>query len=325
MEILLSLNQLNEKSGVVCPRLTVLSASKFPAKRIFQGAALQSVFLLSVLWLASTWTPTIQNAFDHLDASPQHITSLYYPPPAKKRTLEISRQRPKSGNNRRLLPPPKLVEAVVEPVLEIPPVVDVPAQTFPPLQEKGFPIEPVLAPALRQVRTGVANATAPVPTLEPSPHRAASVPLHAANIGIDSLGSTGTRSGGLGHAPERIGPPDLSIRPQGPDERQRLQRDSPTFTKPVITFMPKPAYPPAAFEQRLEGDVSILVTFDKDGHIIFRRFILRVENAKLNSVAREAVERIRFKPATRDRVNVDQDSVVMIVFRLNNPGMTASF
>ena len=89
--------------------------------------------------------------------------------------------------------------------------------------------------------------------------------------------------------------------------------------------MPKPMYPPAALAARIEGDVVLQVTFDKSGRVIFRRFIRQLQNAEMNSVARETVERIKFIPAQRDGLPVDSDSVITVFFRLTQLSLTATF
>ena len=94
----------------------------------------------------------------------------------------------------------------------------------------------------------------------------------------------------------------------------------------MISFMPKPEYPPAALRDRIEGDVTVRVTFDKNGNIIFRGFVRQLGNEDLNSAARETVQQIRFAPATRDNgVPLDQDAVVTVTFRLTQLTLTAAF
>jgi len=90
--------------------------------------------------------------------------------------------------------------------------------------------------------------------------------------------------------------------------------------------MPKPQYPPSALHDRIEGDVSVKVTFDKNGNVIFRGFVRQIANEELNSAARETVQQIRFAPATRDDgVPVDQAAVVTVTFRLTQLTLTALF
>jgi TonB family protein len=127
-------------------------------------------------------------------------------------------------------------------------------------------------------------------------------------------GSSGRAVPNLSAEPPRFGEPEIS-------EPERV-----TFTKPRISFIPQPQYPLGALHDGIEGDVSVKVTFGKNGSVIFRGFVRQLGNEELNSAAREAVERIRFVPAMRnDGLPTDQDGVVTISFRLTHPTLTASF
>jgi TonB family protein len=169
-----------------------------------------------------------------------------------------------------------------------------------------------------------------VPSLDPAMTRVSSLPLEAENTGRDPLRSveaTGLLAKGNGDGRIGNGAPDLSARPTRSIEPQRVRAEHAAFTKPKISFMPKPEYPPAALRDRIEGDVSVKVTFGKNGNVIFRGLVRQLGNEELNSAARETVQQIRFAPATRDDdgVPVDQDAVITVTFRLTQMTLTASF
>jgi TonB family protein len=313
------------------PRFILIPASRLPAKRILQGFGAECVFVLAGLFLAWVLAPKPpRESTNRVDAQHQKKTwvTIYYPRPAQKRRPGIAPQRAKKDEPRRFSLPPKSFQAVVAPALEPPSITAPKADLALPTAGNGFPAPPTPAPALAilQIRTGVPKAL-PIldPSLVPGPHRASSLNGRGANPGPDPLGSAGTMARTLDRGPGAGRPPDLSAEPPRAQDRLRPQPVHAAFTKPAISFMPKPTYPPNALEDRIEGDVSIEVTFDRYGHVIFRRFVRQLQNADLNSAARESVERIKFIPAMRDGVPVDQNSVVTVFFRLSHLNMTASF
>jgi len=121
------------------------------------------------------------------------------------------------------------------------------------------------------------------------------------------------------------GPPVLPTKPPRLVEPQSVGPDHTAFTKAAISLIPKPEYPLAALQDKIEGDVILNVTFDKSGHVVFRSFVQQLKDEELNTVARETVERIKFSPAKRDGVSVDQDAVITFAFRLTQLTLTASF
>jgi TonB family protein len=169
-----------------------------------------------------------------------------------------------------------------------------------------------------------------IPNLDPDSPRNSSLSLAGKNTGFDPLSQvvpTGLPAGGTGGGgPTGHALPNLSARPPREVELQRPQPGRSSFRKPRISFIPKPEYPLGALHDRIEGDVCVKVTLDKNGNVIFRGFVRQLGNEELNSAAREIVQRIRFAPALRDDgTPADQDAVVTISFRLTQPTLATSF
>jgi TonB family protein len=86
--------------------------------------------------------------------------------------------------------------------------------------------------------------------------------------------------------------------------------------KPVeVLYKPTPAYTDAARAAGVEGDVALEVEFTADGQVRVLR-IVRGLGYGLDEMARQAAERIRFRPATSRGTPVDFRATLTIVFRL---------
>ncbi|HEX3437715.1 MAG TPA: TonB family protein [Pseudacidobacterium sp.] len=89
----------------------------------------------------------------------------------------------------------------------------------------------------------------------------------------------------------------------------------PPSTPLVVVSKPLPQYTPEAKQLRIEGDVTLEVRFTASGQVQ----VLRVVNGLghgLDQQATVAAERIRFKPATKNGLPVDQVSIIRITFQL---------
>ncbi len=89
----------------------------------------------------------------------------------------------------------------------------------------------------------------------------------------------------------------------------------PSTTPMIVLDKPRPQYTAEARLLKIEGDVTLKVRFSADGHIE----ILGVVNGLghgLNEEAAQAVEQIRFKPATQNGQPVDQVSLIHVTFQL---------
>jgi len=314
------------------PRFLLIPRPRLPARRLLQGLAAEVSLLIVALlsgWLFGTNTvPDIT-----LGAGPhaEPIRIWLYDPPATKKPPNVPVPRVMKAEGLKAFELPQPLPAVAAPVVGPPPaIVNAPIDIVPQLPDKGLPLPPITVLAALQVKKGTANApAAPIVGMAPGPARAAAFPKQGANGGRDLLGAAGQvgRIAGQGNgiAGSGGGPPDLSAKQLQIVDGGRARHGS-GFQKPVILFMPKPKYPAAALAEGVEGNVSLEVTFDKTGHVIFRRFVQVLPNAELNAAARETIDRIQFVPAKRDDdVPIDQDSIVTVFFRLTHLDMTAGF
>jgi TonB family protein len=297
------------------PSFLLIPAPPLPLRRVLQGLGVDVVLLLIGLALAGLFSRSAAEQATFNPAQPYEKPiqiTFYNPNPAKRRAPDVSLSGVKGDEGRRFSPSLKTIHPAAAPALDpLPTLVATRADLAVQVPEKWLLLRP-MPPAILQIRVGAPKAPAtPLPSLDPRPPRAAAFSQHGTNADGDPLGARGSAA--------RLADQDADA------ERERPQPQHPAFTKPEISFMPKPMYPPAALAARIEGDVILQVTFDKSGRVIFRRFIRQLQNAEMNSVARETVERIKFVPAMRNRVPVDSDSVIRVFFRLTQLNMTATF
>jgi TonB family protein len=130
--------------------------------------------------------------------------------------------------------------------------------------------------------------------------------------GFDSSGGTGTGpakskavvSAGFG-AYDATPPPTQTA-------RVIASRETPV----EIVSKPKPLYTPEARQKKIEGEVTLEVTFAATGEI----HVIRVVHGLgfgLDDSARAAASQIRFHPGTRNGSPVDVTGIVHIVFELS--------
>jgi protein TonB len=324
--------EVSVESGIDgIPGFALVPTTRLPVRRLLQGLAAEVILFLAALVLV--WLPTTgrREAERRSEASQYKHVRIFLqdPAPARKRPHEVQLSGPRIAAIRKFSPSPATAKTAASPRLEPEPAVaEIRLEPEPQLLDQGIPVPPTPALARLQVSPGSLKTPKTLPSLDADPLRAYGSSQRGNRPGGDPLGSvdgTGRPSrGGLGKEKAGGGPPDLS---PGSDRRRDGERreERIAFTKPQISFMPKPSYPPNALAAGIEGDVSVEVTFDKSGHIIFRRFVRSLENAELNAAARETVERIKFVPAIRNGVAEDQESVVTVFFRLTRPNMTAVF
>jgi protein TonB len=86
--------------------------------------------------------------------------------------------------------------------------------------------------------------------------------------------------------------------------------------KPVeVLYKPTPAYTDAARAAGVEGEVALDVEFTAAGQVRVLR-VVRGLGYGLDEMARQAAERIQFRPATSRGTPVDFRATLTIVFRL---------
>lgn len=323
-----------ESSADGIPGFELVPTCRLPVRRLLQGLAAEFVLFLAafvLVWLLPTTGRQQAERTSEVSQYKHVRIFLPNPPPARKRPHEAQLSGSRRAAIRKFSPPQATAKTAVPPRLEPAPMVaDIRPEPNPRMPDQGIPIPPTPAPAVArlQVSPGSLKALKAVPSLDSNPLRASVSSQRGSGPAGDPLGSVDGTGRSFGAAPRKEkageGPPDLSARRDGQRNGERGQERI-AFTKPQISFMPKPSYPPTALAAGIEGDVSVEVTFDKGGQIIFRRFIRSLENAELNEAARETVERIKFVPAMRNGLAEDRDSVVTVFFRLTRPNMTTEF
>src|SRR5579885_340828 len=101
----------------------------------------------------------------------------------------------------------------------------------------------------------------------------------------------------------------------GSGEQHVARVQEPQSTPIVIVSKPLPQYTADARQLRIQGDVTLEVRFTASG----RGEVLRVVNGLGHGLYRQAIlaaEKIRFKPATKNGVPVDEVSLIRITFQL---------
>jgi len=207
---------------------------------------------------------------------------------------------------------------------------------FKPLQEMALEIPPQLQPTKmdiaalpRPVNSTPSPVAPPIQNLEPSSQPAAAIPAPVARPSWDSLQPTRASAGPVVGPGRRGRGADYDPRNLDPaPKHQAALKDSPpdlnAYTKPDISYMPRPEYPLAALQDKLEGDVIMEVTFDKSGHAFVKHFLHKLRD-DMNSAAEETVGRIKFTPARRDGIPVSREAIITVAFRLTQLTLTASF
>jgi len=93
------------------------------------------------------------------------------------------------------------------------------------------------------------------------------------------------------------------------------QAVAPVFTPVEILYKPKPTYSAEARNMRVEGQVSLEVVFQASGSVKVVR-VIRGLGHGLDEAALQAALQVRFKPARRAGVAVDQSATISITFEL---------
>jgi TonB family protein len=93
------------------------------------------------------------------------------------------------------------------------------------------------------------------------------------------------------------------------------QAAAPVFTPVEILYKPRPTYSAEARNMRVEGQVSLEVVFQASGSVKVVR-VIRGLGHGLDEAAQQAALQVRFKPAKRAGVAVDQSATISITFEL---------
>lgn len=101
----------------------------------------------------------------------------------------------------------------------------------------------------------------------------------------------------------------------GSGGERAARAEEPPSTSIVVVAKPLPQYTPEARQLKIQGDVTLEVRFTASGRVEVLRVLSGLGHG-LDEQAKLAAERIRFKPATRNGVPVDQVSVIHISFQL---------
>jgi len=105
-----------------------------------------------------------------------------------------------------------------------------------------------------------------------------------------------------------------TIPPPRPRSSRKVQVEAPDTPVKVLS-KPTPVYTAEARELRVEGEVTLRVTFVASGQIQVLEVLDRLGHG-LDEAAIDAAKKIRFKPARRDGHPVDHTAVLRIVFQL---------
>lgn len=100
-----------------------------------------------------------------------------------------------------------------------------------------------------------------------------------------------------------------------PTRAKRSVSEPPPETPVEVLSKATPVYTQEARDLRVEGEVTLKVTFRADGSVVVLEVVDGLGHG-LDAAATTAAEKIRFKPARRDGKAVDHTAVVRIVFQL---------
>jgi TonB family protein len=91
----------------------------------------------------------------------------------------------------------------------------------------------------------------------------------------------------------------------------------PPMTHVQVTYMPKPIYSDDGRAKKIEGDVTLQVTFTTSGEIKVLR-VVRGLGSGLDEAAENAARQIKYKPAMQGGQPVDETANIRITFALAN-------
>jgi TonB family protein len=120
----------------------------------------------------------------------------------------------------------------------------------------------------------------------------------------NSRGNTGVKSSGFGDTLAPPPPPKL------------VQTAAAAFTPVEILYKPRPTYSSEARNMRVEGQVSLEVVFQASGAVKVVR-VIRGLGHGLDEAAQQAALQVKFKPAMRSGVAIDQTATISITFELS--------
>lgn len=168
------------------------------------------------------------------------------------------------------------------------------------------PMEPTLVPPM-PVPRAPAQVAAPAPRPPdmplPRPRRTQAVPAPPAEPQVPAAAASGGDAGAAEASTELA-----ALEPGGAIESAASFADA-------ALGNPPPVYPQRARLRGQEGTVRLLARIDPQGQLSELRLIESSGHALLDRAAREAVERWRFRPATRAGQSVAGELVVPILFR----------
>ena len=131
--------------------------------------------------------------------------------------------------------------------------------------------------------------------------------------GVRALGAGGGRAGSEPGRVEQSGFGDAV--PQAHVPKAQLPAPTSALEPVVILFKPKPVYPEAARQLRLEGEVALSVVFEASGKVRVRR-VVRGLGHGLDEAATRAAEQILFTPARQLGHPVDFEATLRVLFQL---------
>jgi hypothetical protein len=144
------------------PRFFLLPTRRLPARRLFQGLAIDFILLVVALVLAHLFgTSAAQHPVRPTDKAIR--IALYAPRSAKKRPSNIGVSRVKNHDGRRFSPPSKTMQASAATLDPPVPVLNSPADLVPQLLQTGLPLPSPPALAVLQIKVGVTKPSAAPP------------------------------------------------------------------------------------------------------------------------------------------------------------------
>lgn len=112
------------------------------------------------------------------------------------------------------------------------------------------------------------------------------------------------------------GPPEMAtITHSVPELPAGIFEAEQVDTPPRARSQPRPVYPAEMKRYKIEGEVSLLVIVDTDGHVK-DPVVLKATDGRFGKAASEAVVKWRFKPAVHHGTKVPCRVQIPIVFEM---------